>query len=144
MVVFRIYIYIYVCVCVHVCIIFVWRKHEITSKRTGSRVNSSYERIASCAGTQVRTRPQSPKATPPPTIGPNVLTTRSWPNRQKRIGTSCMVSHTRHISNPILDRNESPLEWIWIYEYIYVYINTISRKFHHFFTSFPDYPSFTI
>ena len=35
-------------------IIFIWRKHENMSPCTGNRVITSYERIASCAGTQFR------------------------------------------------------------------------------------------
>ena len=37
-------------------IIFVWRKHENMSPCTGSSVNTSYERVASCAGCQFLTR----------------------------------------------------------------------------------------
>ena len=49
------------------------------------------------------------KATPPPTIMLGVLTTRPWPVRQKRTGTSRMVSHTRHDNGPTLSMNDSPL-----------------------------------
>ena len=44
--------------------------------------------------------PQGLKATPPPATMPIVLTTRPWPVRQKRTGTSRMVSHTRHNNEP--------------------------------------------
>ena len=48
------------------------------------------------------------KATPPPAIMASVLTTRPWPVRQKRTGTSRMVSQTRHNNEPTLSRNDSP------------------------------------
>ena len=86
----------------------IMRKHENMSTCTGSRVNTSYARIASSAGTQFRTQAQSLKATPPPAIVPRVLTIRPWPVRQKRMGSSRMVSHTRHSSELILGRNDSP------------------------------------
>ena len=52
--------------------------------------------------------PQSLKATPQTAIMPYVLTTRPWPARLKRTGTSHMVSHTRHNNEPTLSRNDSP------------------------------------
>ena len=46
-------------------------------------------------------------ATPPPTIVSSVLTTRSWPIRKKRIGTSSLVSDTRHSSEHTFGRRDS-------------------------------------
>ena len=54
-------------------------------------------------------RRQRLKATPPPAIMPNVLTTSSSPVRQKRTGTSHMVSYTRHNNEQTLSRNDSLL-----------------------------------
>ena len=75
-------------------IIFVWKKHENMFPCTGSRVITSYEWIASCAGTRFRSQASGPQCNS--AIMSSVLTTRPWLVRQKRTGTSCMVSHTRH------------------------------------------------
>ena len=40
----------------YVITLFLWRKHDNISPCTGSRVITSFERIASCAGTQFRSR----------------------------------------------------------------------------------------
>ena len=47
------------------------------------------------------------KGTLPPIAVSNMLTTRPCPTRQKRIGTSRMVFHTRYNSESILNRNDS-------------------------------------
>ena len=48
-------------------------------------------------------------ATPQPITVSSVPTTRPWPIRQKRIGTSRMISVTRHSSESGLGRKDSPL-----------------------------------
>ena len=55
----------------------------------------------------IESRPLYSEATPPPTIVSSVLTTRSWPIRKKRIGTSSLVSDTRHSSEPTFGRRDS-------------------------------------
>ena len=61
--------------------------------------------------------PRISEITPPPTAVLSVLTSWPRPFRQKRIGTSIMVSHIRHNSEPILSRKDSPLgvyTWSWL------------------------------
>ena len=86
--------------------LFLWRKHEIMSPCTGSRVITELLHVLELSSD---CGPQSFKATPPPSIMPSVITTRTWPARQKRSGTSRMVSHSRHNNEPTLSRNDSAL-----------------------------------
>ena len=73
---------------------------------TGSKVNTSNERIASCAGKSLERGPQSLKATPPPAIMLSVLPRGRNPTRQIRIGSSRVVLDIRHNREPILGRND--------------------------------------
>ena len=90
-------------------IVFVWRRHENMSLYTASRVRTRYERIGSSDVYKLRKRASESQATVPPAAVPGVPTTRPWPIRQKRIGTNRMLSNTRHNSELILDRDDSPL-----------------------------------
>ena len=78
---------------------------------------SNYERISSRVGAQFRTRAsESPRHLPPPTVKPNVLTTRLWRVRQKRIGTRWMASHIEHSSESILSKtilHWTAYTWHW-------------------------------
>ena len=74
--------------------------------------------------------PQSFKATPPPAIITSALTTRPWPVRQTRTGTSRMVSHTRHNNEPTLSRNDSPLGWLHM-ALMHRYIIFVWRNHEH-------------
>ena len=56
---------------------FVWGKHENTSP-CGSTVNTSYGRIASCAGTQFQTRATKFQGNSATHDLPSVLTMRPW------------------------------------------------------------------
>ena len=82
----------------HIHVLFLWWRHENMFPGAGSRV------IVNCKRTVSRS--QRPL---PPTTAPRVLTTRPLPIRWKRIDTSRMVLQAVHNSEPILDRNDSPL-----------------------------------
>ena len=88
-------------------IIFVWKRHGNMSPLTGIRVNTNHKRIASCAEYQVGAQSQ---VTPPPIAVSSVLTTQPPPIRIRWIGTSRMVSHIRHNSEPNLGGYDSPLD----------------------------------
>ena len=92
------------------------KTHENMSPCTGFNVNTNYERIASRAGCQLRTRALMSQATPRPTAGSSVLETQPWPIRQKRIGTSRMVhvGITHPAQQSILGRNDSPLGHLYL------------------------------
>ena len=67
--------------------IFVWRKHENISPCTDSRVNTSYERIASCAGCQFRTRASESQVN---------STTRNYAERPNHSSMPHMSKTDRH------------------------------------------------
>ena len=110
---------------------FVWRRLKNMSPCTGSRVNFDYMRITSCAGCQ--SRPQKLNATLPPATVSSVLATRPWTIRQKRIVTSCMISHTRHNKEIIPRRRDSPVGCLYR-ALAYCYIISVWRR-HEFMSA---------
>ena len=111
------------------------KRHENMSPCTGFYVNTNYERIASRAGCQLRTRALMSQATPRPTAGSSVLETQPWPIRQKRIGTSRMVGITHPAQQSILGRNDSPLGHLHLalaYRYSFYYIFSMEEAWEHF------------
>ena len=92
------------------------------SRRTGNRVNSNYERIASRIGVRFRTRAsESQRHFPPLTAVPNDHTTRPWPNHQNRIG----ISWRYHTLNTTASRFWAGtilhcLHVVLVYRYYYV------------------------
>ena len=90
-------------------LLFVWRKHENMYPCTGSRDLPVMSELLHVLEPSFDRGPQSLKATPPPAIMPSALTTQPWPVRQKRTGTSRMVSHSRHNNEPTLSRKDSAL-----------------------------------
>ena len=90
---------------------------------TGSRANTNYEQIASWGGYQCLTG--DPRIYPsPPTVVASILTTRPWPLRQKRIGTSWAVSPIGYTSESILGRDDSPLDCLHLalaFRYIFLW-----------------------
>ena len=99
----------------------VWKKHGNMSPCTAGRENTSYERIVSCVGTQIRREPQSLKATLPHTIVQNVLTTRPWPTSEKNGFTQAVWYHipratvSRFWGGTIL--HWAAYNWHWHYRY---------------------------
>ena len=68
-----------------------------------STVNSNYGKKHGfmCWMPVAVANPRPHSRTDNPTTHYSDLTTRPWPTHQKRIGTSRIVSHTRHINEPI-------------------------------------------
>ena len=95
---------------------FVWRKHENMSPCTGSRVNTSYERIASRAGSLFRT--QDPESQGNSATKYCAECYRLWSSYSYYSGLSCQHSTGKaNIATAIILGIR-----LYIYVYIYIYI----------------------
>ena len=70
------------------------------------------------------------EATPPPITVSNVVATRPWSVRQKRIGTKLTVSYTCQSSEPTIDRKDSLLSCLHM-PLAYKYYHCIEETREH-------------
>ena len=81
-----------------------------------------------CLMSGSNTDPWVSQATLLPPFMLSILHHRSWLIRGKRIGISRVIIHTRHNSEPILDKNHSPLDYLYLVSACRYYCETCLQR----------------